>query len=107
MQTRAVILGLDDEPVVKATIPECYNIQAVSTTTAGMSEFSACLFHSSVESVEKGANSTEHASSESLICNSHPFFRPLFFVPPPSAPCEPSHVFSLFRRRRWELRNPE
>ena len=44
MQTRAVILGLDDEPVVKATIPECYNIQAVSTTTAGMSEFSACLF---------------------------------------------------------------
>ena len=43
MQTRAVILGLDDEPVVKATIPECYNIQAVSTTTAGMSELNRPL----------------------------------------------------------------
>ena len=38
MQARAVILGLDDEPVVKATIPECYNIQAVSTATTGMSK---------------------------------------------------------------------
>ena len=38
MQARAVILGLDDEPVVKATIPECYNIQAVSATATGLSK---------------------------------------------------------------------
>merc|ERR1719220_1724242 len=35
-KARAVILGLDDEPVVKATIPECYNIQAVSAAATGM-----------------------------------------------------------------------
>lgn len=38
LQARAVILGLDDEPVVKATIPECYNIQAVSAAATGMSK---------------------------------------------------------------------
>merc|ERR1719458_850276 len=37
-KARAVILGLDDEPVVKATIPECYNIQAVSTAATGMTQ---------------------------------------------------------------------
>ena len=34
-------MGLDDEPVVKATIPECYNIQAVSTAATGMSKHKA------------------------------------------------------------------
>ena len=38
LKARAVILGLDDEPVVKATIPECYNIQAVSAAATGMSK---------------------------------------------------------------------
>ena len=44
MQARAVILGLDDEPVVKATIPECYNIQAVSATATGLSKQKQTFF---------------------------------------------------------------
>ena len=74
MQTRAVILGLDDEPVVKATIPECYNIQAVSTTTAGMSEF-----HRPLTVLAWFDLSVLYARTPLQLA---PFLAPSFVVPP-------------------------